>query len=257
MKLLLLFFRKLSKGSLISTPTPRYMSIFSLTSPPETGSTIPCSLAPRPCPPQPAMKRVMEDVYKKYVITTIITGFLKGFSQCFQHYYPWSLSHLIHSFNHHSSLGSKQPMQQISGIQLPVEKTKRKIFKGTTQVRSEAGELPQDMIPTLVPQKMFKFIMLLGAFLACTRLILHDCSCTLLMPGIYQAKKRFLFFLHVKKPNKTRNSAETRKSCMPEICATKLHQSTISALTGTHSPMGGEKQLQFNKCYDWDFNPGC
>ena len=32
--------------------------------------------------------------------------------------------------------------------------------------------------------------MLLGAFLACTRLILHDCSCTLLMPGIYQAVKK-------------------------------------------------------------------
>ena len=56
-KLLLLFFRKLSKGSLISTPTPRYMSIFSLTSPPETGSTIPCSLAPRPWPPQPEIRQ--------------------------------------------------------------------------------------------------------------------------------------------------------------------------------------------------------
>ena len=32
--------------------------------------------------------------------------------------------------------------------------------------------------------------MLLGASLACTRLILHDCSCTLLLPGIYQAKNK-------------------------------------------------------------------
>ena len=79
-------------------------------------------------------------------------------------------------------------------------KKKRTIF--TTQVRSEAAETPQDMIPTMVPQKMLRFIMLLGAFLAsCTRLILHDCSCTLLMP-------------HKKIFKKTRNSAENRQELL-------------------------------------------
>ena len=36
-------------------------------------------------------------------------------------------------------------------MQLPVDKKKRKIFEGTTQVQSEAAETPQDMIPTMVP----------------------------------------------------------------------------------------------------------
>ena len=36
-------------------------------------------------------------------------------------------------------------------MQLPVEKKKRKIFKGTTQVRSEAAETPRDTIPTMIP----------------------------------------------------------------------------------------------------------
>ena len=38
-----------------------------------------------------------------------------------------------------------------TGKQLSIEKKKSKIFKGTTQVRSEAAETPQDMIPTMVP----------------------------------------------------------------------------------------------------------
>ena len=53
--------------------------------------------------------------------------------------------------------------------------------------------------------------MLLGAFLACTRLILHDCSCTLLMPGISKAKKN----------QKNTEFHELRKSCMPD-CRCKL-----------------------------------
>ena len=60
--------------------------------------------------------------------------------------------------------------QQACNCQL---KKKRKIFIGTMEVWSEAAETPRDMIPTMVPQKMFnsiqfnlfmlRFIMLLGA----------------------------------------------------------------------------------------------
>ena len=36
-----------------------------------------------------------------------------------------------------------------------------------------------------VEKKMLRFIMLLVELIAYTRLILHDCSCTLVLPGIY------------------------------------------------------------------------
>ena len=53
MNVWLLLFLKLSNGSLIASPTPLYKSILSRTSPPDTGSTLPCSLAPKPLPLQP------------------------------------------------------------------------------------------------------------------------------------------------------------------------------------------------------------
>ena len=45
-----------------------------------------------------------------------------------------------------------------------------------------------------------------------------------------------------------------------QICATHSAKSiTISALTGTHLPLGGENQLQClaqgHNCHDWDSNP--
>ena len=38
-----------------------------------------------------------------------------------------------------------------SGMQLPIEKKKGEIFAGTTKVRGEAAETPQDTRPTMVP----------------------------------------------------------------------------------------------------------
>ena len=62
--------------------------------------------------------------------------------------------------------------------------------------------------------------MLLGAFLACTRLILHDCSCKNPEEKEEKKRKNFFFpsffssFFHVKKKQKR---GIPRKSCMPDL----------------------------------------
>ena len=76
---------------------------------------------------------------------------------------------------------------------------------------------------------------------------------TLLPPGVVTLVVTFNSFL---KPTQLPGEMQP----VQQICATHSAKSiTISALTGTHLPLGGENQLQClaqgHNCHDWDSNP--